>query len=72
MHMNPFKVFTGFVILMLGVSLLFLSSIQANTEYGGVIIIGPFPIVFASNPDIATFMILIAVIFVLLPLLWRW
>ncbi len=70
--MNPFKVFAGFVILMLGVSLLFLSLIQTTPEYGGVIVIWPFPIVFASSPDIATFMILVAVIFVLLPLLWRW
>lgn len=71
--MNPFKVFTGFVILMLGISLLLLSSSQNyGAEYGGVVVIGPFPIVFASSPDIATFMILIAIIFVLLPLLWRW
>ncbi|WP_456468894.1 TIGR00304 family membrane protein [Archaeoglobus sp.] len=71
--MNPFKVFTGFVILMLGISLLLLSSAQKYVaEYGGVVVIGPFPIVFASSPDIATFMIFIAIIFVLLPLLWRW
>ena len=71
--MNPFKVFTGFVILMLGISLLLLSSAQKyRAGYGGVVVIGPFPIVFASSPDIATFMILIAIIFVLLPLLWRW
>lgn len=69
--MNPFKVFTGLVILMLGISLLILSS-TGSAEYGGVVIIGPLPIVFASNPDIATLMILIAVIFILLPLLWRW
>lgn len=69
--MNPFKVFTGLVILMLGISLLILNS-AGSAEYGGIVIIGPFPIVFASNPDIATLMIFIAVIFILLPLLWRW
>lgn len=71
--MNPFKVLSGFVVLMLGLSLLFLSSNQ-TAEYGAVVIIGPLPIVLASNPDIAIFMVLFAIMLILLPLLllWRW
>ncbi|WP_202319492.1 TIGR00304 family membrane protein [Archaeoglobus neptunius] len=70
--MNPFKIFAGLTIVMLGVSLLALSSADHNAEYGGVVIIGPFPIVFSSSPDIATFMILLAIFLVILPLIWRW
>ncbi len=69
--MNPFKVFSGFVILMLGISLLALSS-ASSAEYGMVVIVGPFPIVLASSPDIATVLVILAVIMILLPvLLWR-
>lgn len=68
--MNPFKVFSGFVILMLGISLLALSA--SSAEYGMVVIVGPFPIVLASSPDIATVLVILAVIMILLPvLLWR-
>ncbi len=70
--MNPFKVFSGFVVLMLGVSLLILSSLSSSAEYGMVVVVGPFPIVLASSPDIAAVLLILAVIMVLLPLLfWR-
>ncbi len=70
--MNPFKVFSGFVILMLGISLLALSSLSSPAEYGMVVIVGPFPFVLASNPDIATLLIILAAIMILIPvLLWR-
>ncbi|MBO8179954.1 MAG: TIGR00304 family protein [Archaeoglobus sp.] len=69
--MNPFKVMIGFAVVMLGLTLLALSSAE-NVEYGGVVIIGPIPIVFGSSPDIAVFMVFIALILILLPLLMRW
>ncbi|AAB88981.1 conserved hypothetical protein [Archaeoglobus fulgidus DSM 4304] len=69
--MNPFKVMIGFAVVMLGLTLLALSSAE-NVEYGGVVIIGPFPIVFGSSPDIAVLMVFVALILILLPLLMRW
>ena len=69
--MNPFKVMIGITVVMLGLTLLALSS-AGNVEYGGVVIIGPVPIVFGSSPDIAVFMVFIALVLILLPLLMRW
>uniref|UniRef100_A0A7C3RB42 TIGR00304 family protein n=1 Tax=Archaeoglobus fulgidus TaxID=2234 RepID=A0A7C3RB42_ARCFL len=69
--MNPLKVVTGFAVVMLGLTLLVLSSAE-NIQYGGVLIIGPVPVVFGSSPDIAVFMVFIALILILLPLLMRW
>lgn len=57
--MRPDKIFVGFVVLFLGFSLLTVSS---STEYGGVILIGPFPIVFGSSPEMASSGILVAMI----------
>jgi uncharacterized protein (TIGR00304 family) len=69
--MNPFKVMAGIAIVMLGLTMLALSSAE-NVQYGGVVVIGPIPIIFGSSPDIAVFMVFIALILILLPLLMRW
>ncbi len=74
--MNPFKVFSGLVMVMLGISLLALSTLStsnySNSEYGMVLIIGPFPIILASSPQIAILLIFLVLIVILLPvLLWR-
>ena len=72
--MNPFKIFAGIALIMIGLSLLNIGSVQ-NTEYAGVILIGPFPIVFASNPELATFMLFLAaglIIFTFLLFAMRW
>ncbi len=74
--MNPFKVFSGLVMVMLGLSLLALSTLStsnySNSEYGMVLIIGPFPIILASSPQIAILLIFLVLIVILLPvLLWR-
>ena len=74
--MNPFKVFSGLVMVMLGISLLALSTLStsnySNSEYGMVLIIGPFPIILASSPQIAILLIFLVLIAILLPvLLWR-
>ncbi len=55
--MNPFKVFAGITIMMLGFMLLIISQFE-NVEYGGVIIIGPIPIIFASSQPILIFSII--------------
>ncbi|RLI87786.1 MAG: hypothetical protein DRO98_03885, partial [Archaeoglobales archaeon] len=52
--MRPDKVFIGLAIIFLGFALLALSYLP-NAEVGGVIVIGPFPIVLASSPEMALF-----------------
>jgi uncharacterized protein (TIGR00304 family) len=62
--MQPTKVFIGFVLLFIGISLL----ASTTVKYGGVIIFGPFPIILASSPDmaIAGMVIAAAMLFILL------
>lgn len=63
--MRPDKVFIGLAIIFLGFALLALSYLP-NAEVGGVIVIGPFPIVLASSPEMALFGIVIAAVMLLL------
>ena len=53
-------VFAGFVLLMIGLSLLTLSS--TNAEFGGIILIGPFPIIFGTSAGLAVSAALIGVV----------
>jgi len=62
--MNSFKIMVGIVLIFLGISMLIIS--QSNVEYGGVVVIGPIPIVFSSSPEMAMFSIVIAAIFLLI------
>ena len=69
--MNPTKFFLGFILIFIGMVLLALS--QENVEFGGVIMIGPIPIVIASSPPMA-FVALVLLVFLLLAILvaLRW
>uniref|UniRef100_A0A7C4W444 DUF131 domain-containing protein n=1 Tax=Geoglobus ahangari TaxID=113653 RepID=A0A7C4W444_9EURY len=69
--MNPTKFFLGFILIFLGMILLSLS--QKNVEFGGVILIGPIPIVIASS-HLMAFVALILLIFLFLVILiiLRW
>lgn len=70
--MRPDKIFIGFALVFMGISLLLVSS-ATHVEYGGVVIIGPFPIVLASSPDMAVFGIIIsAVMLLILYAFLRW
>ncbi len=63
------------VLIFMGIALLMISSVMhaANVQYGGVVIIGPFPIVFGSSLDMAVFGIVFAVIMILIMLaMLRW
>ncbi len=54
-------VFIGIALVFMGLSLLAISGISSgNVQYGGVVIIGPFPIVFGSSPSMAIFGIVFA------------
>jgi uncharacterized protein (TIGR00304 family) len=61
--MRPDKVFIGFALIFMGISLLLMSS---GVQYGGVLIIGPFPIVLASSPDMAVLGILMSAFMLLM------
>jgi len=67
------KVFMGFALMFMGIALLMLSTANANVQYGGVVIIGPIPIVFGSSVDMAVFGVFLAVfILMAILLLMRW
>ncbi len=69
------KVFAGIVLVFMGISLLMISAAMhsANVQYGGVVIIGPFPIAFGSTPSMAAFAIIFgAVMLLILLTLLRW
>lgn len=63
--------FIGFIILLLGA---ILSVIQhlTSSQMGGLIMIGPIPIVFGSSPEITTNMLVLGLIVSILYLsLWK-
>lgn len=68
-------VFLGIIVLVIGMFYEALKSSNNNnrqrTEVGGVIFIGPIPIIFGSSKNIAKWMIIVAIIiFVLLVLFY--
>ena len=70
--MNPIKIFVGIALIFMGISLLLISQAE-SVEYGGVVVIGPFPIILASSPDMAIVGIFIAAFLLLMFLfLTRW
>jgi len=68
--------FAGFAIIIFGIILVVLSSVLGggSGSVGGVIFIGPFPLVFGAGPD-AIWLILIsltiAVLMLILFFVWR-
>ncbi|WP_290902075.1 DUF131 domain-containing protein [Ferroglobus sp.] len=70
--MNPVKVFSGIALIFLGLTLLIISQAEkAEVEYGGVVIIGPIPIVFGSSVSIIALVVLLAA-FLLILFTLRW
>jgi uncharacterized protein (TIGR00304 family) len=66
----------GAILVVAGMMLVFLffisTAIQGNASYGGVILIGPIPIVFGSSPQMAlASMFLVLVLMVISFLLFR-
>ncbi|OYT40715.1 MAG: hypothetical protein B6U89_01310 [Desulfurococcales archaeon ex4484_58] len=60
----------GLLLVFIGIILLFIGSIKGSGEKsvstGGVLIIGPIPIIFGSNQKIALAMLVLAVILTVL------
>jgi uncharacterized membrane protein len=69
-------VLAGILIILAGFGLIFAGSLgQSGVSSGGVIFIGPFPIVFGSGPGgfyLALGSVVIGGIMVLLILVWGW
>lgn len=59
-------VFVGMILIIVGSILTALKSKQTKTETGGVILIGPFPIVWGSNKNMTMLAVIITTIFLLL------
>jgi len=70
--MNPVKVFLGITLIILGLMIYSLSLVEkANVEFGGIVLIGPIPILIASNAGMAMGVLLIAIVFILILSLLR-
>ncbi len=54
-------IFVGIIILLLGTVLTIIHH-PANSQMGGLIMIGPIPIVFGSSPEITTNMLALGLI----------
>jgi len=59
----------GIALVIMGFALLLLSP---GVSYGGVVIIGPIPIVFGNSPEIMILGIALALILLVMVLLMRW
>ena len=66
----------GLVIVLVGFGVLVLGAAsQGNASTGGVIFIGPFPIVFGSGPSgpsLALLSVIIGAVMLILVVLWSW
>ncbi len=71
--MNPTKVFSGITLIFFGMVLYAISKIPAeNVEYGGVVLVGPIPIVFGSNPELMSLAVFAALLLFVLAAMRRW
>ncbi|MEM2174527.1 MAG: DUF131 domain-containing protein [Candidatus Micrarchaeia archaeon] len=62
--------FLGIALVLIGVGLIFLSVFHSKeVKGGGVIIIGPFPIVFGSDEQMVFLVVVLAILLVLVSLL---
>jgi uncharacterized membrane protein len=68
--MDISKLFVGLAFVILGLSLMNLS-IHGNVSYGALILLGPFPVLLASDLGVAVFLTLLASIFLILALMLR-
>ncbi|MBE8538635.1 TIGR00304 family membrane protein [Geoglobus acetivorans] len=68
--MNPVKVFSGITLIFLGLTLYLISKAE-SVSFGGVVLIGPIPVVFGDSPDImALAVIAIAAIVAISAMRW--
>jgi len=64
--------YLGLTLVVIGLALIVFGFLAlrsgggTRSDYGGVIIIGPIPIVFAKNKNIAVYLLILAIILILL------
>ena len=67
--------FVGFAVIIVGVVLVVLASLLGGSgSVGGVVFIGPFPLVFGAGPDAAWLIVIslvVAVLMFVLFFVWR-
>ncbi|MGB9928427.1 MAG: TIGR00304 family membrane protein [Methanosarcina sp.] len=64
-------IFIGFLMLLLGIVLTIIQG-SSNSQFGGIIMIGPIPIVFGSSPEITTTMLGLGLLIMIIYLfLWK-
>jgi uncharacterized protein (TIGR00304 family) len=68
-------VFVGFVIVFVAVILLFLRGIKGekgkgDVKGGGVIVIGPIPIIFGTDKESVKIILVLSIILMILVLVW--
>lgn len=69
-------IFIGMLLLIVGALAAGLKGKDAEVRGGGVLLIGPFPIIFGSDPQAAKTVIILAILLILVaflffPRLWR-
>ncbi len=69
--MNPWLWFVGITLIFVGFLLIILSTLLQKTEIktGGMILIGPIPLVFGTDKETVVFVSLLAIIIMILALL---
>ncbi|WP_300608855.1 DUF131 domain-containing protein [Methanohalophilus sp.] len=65
-------IFLGIFFLVIGLIVKAFENSGSNSEFGGIILIGPFPIAFGSSPEITTTMLFVgAALFIFYMILRR-
>ena len=74
-NLGVILVFVGFVVSLIAVVLLVLSSfmgkkIEGKVKGGGVVVIGPFPIVFGTDKESVKILLLLSIVLIVLLLVF--
>jgi uncharacterized protein (TIGR00304 family) len=55
------------MLVFIGITMLSISTLQ-NVQVGGVVMIGPIPIVFGTSPSMALFALIVVLVFIVFSL----
>jgi len=73
MYYKGMRYMLGAALIIIGFFMISLSIFQnesfSNTNFGGVIFIGPLPIIFGSSPQMAIAVMILALIFMVISIL---
>ncbi|MCX8172565.1 MAG: DUF131 domain-containing protein [Archaeoglobaceae archaeon] len=69
--MDAGKLFLGFALVIIGLTLVSVSRIS-HTSYGAIVILGPLPVIVASELGIAIFLLILASILLLILYIFWW